>query len=183
MSLSMHPPLDRACSPSATSSSGLPLLRRRRRTSTAASRTPRSVTHEPLRVERNVGNRLPFLQPPFDVWTETPTGGTPNFLTGAGGFLQVWEREEAVPLYPCHACIALLQTAFSGYTGLRTNDTALTLGATLAHVARRLATPIHLYLPSVQPLASPRARRACSCAALPTSALASTSPTTRRRSP
>ena len=29
------------------------------------------------------------VQPPFDVWTETPTGGTPNFLTGAGGFLQV----------------------------------------------------------------------------------------------
>jgi hypothetical protein len=28
-------------------------------------------------------------QPPFAVWTETTTGGTPNFLTGAGGFLQV----------------------------------------------------------------------------------------------
>jgi len=39
-------------------------------------------------------------QPPFDVWTETPTGGTPNFLTGAGGFLQ---------------------TAFCGYSGLRVN--------------------------------------------------------------
>jgi trehalose/maltose hydrolase-like predicted phosphorylase len=25
---------------------------------------------------------------PFGVWTETPTGGTVNFLTGAGGFLQ-----------------------------------------------------------------------------------------------
>ena len=34
------------------------------------------------------------------MWTETPTGGTPNFLTGAGGFLQ---------------------TAFSGYPGLRVN--------------------------------------------------------------
>jgi len=28
------------------------------------------------------------IQPPFDVWTETPQGGTTNFITGAGGFLQ-----------------------------------------------------------------------------------------------
>ena len=35
------------------------------------------------------------------MWTETPTGGTPNFLTGAGGWLQ---------------------TAFFGYSGLRIND-------------------------------------------------------------
>ena len=28
------------------------------------------------------------IQVPFDVWTETPTGGTTNFITGAGGFLQ-----------------------------------------------------------------------------------------------
>ena len=27
-------------------------------------------------------------QPPFKVWTETPRGGTVNFITGAGGFLQ-----------------------------------------------------------------------------------------------
>lgn len=27
-------------------------------------------------------------QAPYYVWTETPTGGTTNFLTGAGGFLQ-----------------------------------------------------------------------------------------------
>ena len=45
-------------------------------------------------------------QPPFLVWTETPSGGTPNFLTGAGGFLQ---------------------TAFNGYPGLRINDTSLAL--------------------------------------------------------
>jgi len=30
-------------------------------------------------------------QQPFGVWTETPQGGTTNFITGAGGFLQaVW---------------------------------------------------------------------------------------------
>eukprot|EP00823_Brevimastigomonas_motovehiculus_P004961 TRINITY_DN3407_c0_g1_i1.p1 TRINITY_DN3407_c0_g1~~TRINITY_DN3407_c0_g1_i1.p1 ORF type:complete len:240 (-),score=48.44 TRINITY_DN3407_c0_g1_i1:62-781(-) len=28
------------------------------------------------------------VQPPFDVWTETPKGGAINFITGAGGFLQ-----------------------------------------------------------------------------------------------
>eukprot|EP01104_Vermistella_antarctica_P000973 TRINITY_DN11045_c0_g1_i1.p1 TRINITY_DN11045_c0_g1~~TRINITY_DN11045_c0_g1_i1.p1 ORF type:complete len:757 (+),score=166.06 TRINITY_DN11045_c0_g1_i1:169-2439(+) len=28
------------------------------------------------------------IQPPFNVWCETPTGGTTNFITGAGGFLQ-----------------------------------------------------------------------------------------------
>jgi len=27
-------------------------------------------------------------QLPFQVWTETPTGGTVNFITGVGGFLQ-----------------------------------------------------------------------------------------------
>ena len=44
------------------------------------------------------------VHPPFGSWMETPTGGTPNFLTGAGGFLQ---------------------GAFCGYTGLRVNDTAM----------------------------------------------------------
>jgi len=28
------------------------------------------------------------IQDPFNIWTETPTGGTVNFITGAGGFLQ-----------------------------------------------------------------------------------------------
>jgi hypothetical protein len=46
------------------------------------------------------------VKPPFDVWSETPGGGCPNFLTGAGGFLQA---------------------AFNGYTGLRVNLTAATL--------------------------------------------------------
>jgi len=31
---------------------------------------------------------LIVVQAPFNVWTETPTGGAVNFLTGAGGFLQ-----------------------------------------------------------------------------------------------
>jgi hypothetical protein len=29
------------------------------------------------------------VQQPWAVWTETPTGGATNFITGAGGFLQV----------------------------------------------------------------------------------------------
>lgn len=31
------------------------------------------------------------MRPPFKVWSETPTGGAVNFITGAGGFLQtIW---------------------------------------------------------------------------------------------
>ena len=45
--------------------------------------------------------------PPFSTWMESPGGrGTPNFLTGAGGFLQA---------------------ALSGFPGLRLTDTALAL--------------------------------------------------------
>lgn len=46
------------------------------------------------------------VHPPFGIWMETPTGGTPNFLTGAGGFVQL---------------------GLSGYPGLRVNDSAMTL--------------------------------------------------------
>lgn len=28
------------------------------------------------------------IHPPFNVWLETPSGGAPMFITGAGGFLQ-----------------------------------------------------------------------------------------------
>lgn len=30
----------------------------------------------------------PYVHPPFGVWWETESGGAPNFITGAGGFLQ-----------------------------------------------------------------------------------------------
>ena len=46
------------------------------------------------------------VHPPFGSWMETPSGGTPNFLTGAGGFIQL---------------------AYSGYPGLRVNDTHMSL--------------------------------------------------------
>ena len=46
------------------------------------------------------------VHPPVGIWMETPTGGTPNFLTGAGGFVQL---------------------GLSGYPGLRVNDSAMTL--------------------------------------------------------
>lgn len=48
----------------------------------------------------------PYVRGPFAVWTETPTGGVPNFLTGAGGFLQALT---------------------AGYAGLRWEDEALRL--------------------------------------------------------
>jgi hypothetical protein len=44
------------------------------------------------------------MQQPFLVWSETPTGGAGNFITGAGGFLQ---------------------TVVHGYPGLRVTDTEL----------------------------------------------------------
>ena len=54
----------------------------------------------------NFNRSFANAQPPFLVWTETPTGGTPNFLTGAGGFVQ---------------------TALFAYSGIRVNDTSLTI--------------------------------------------------------
>ena len=44
------------------------------------------------------------LKSPFGVWSETPSGGCPNFLTGAGGYLQ---------------------TMSAGFPQMRHNDTAL----------------------------------------------------------
>mmetsp|Transcript_48266 Transcript_48266/g.76907 ORF Transcript_48266/g.76907 Transcript_48266/m.76907 type:complete len:162 (-) Transcript_48266:65-550(-) len=49
-------------------------------------------------------------QEPFLVWTETPTGGAVNFLTGVGGFLQ---------------------TAMFGLSGLRIWDSYLALKPSL----------------------------------------------------
>jgi len=50
------------------------------------------------------------IQPPFSIWSETPRGGTTNFITGAGGFLQaVW----------------------AGYGGIRVTDNGLLLNPTL----------------------------------------------------
>lgn len=48
----------------------------------------------------------PYVRGPFAVWSETPTGGVPHFLTGAGGFLQALT---------------------AGYAGLRWEDEALRL--------------------------------------------------------
>jgi len=57
------------------------------------------------------------VQAPFNVWTETPTGGTTNFLTGAGGFLQ---------------------TALFGYPGLRIHDDSLRLRPNLIEGVRAM---------------------------------------------
>merc|ERR1719382_1931913 len=38
--------------------------------------------------ERNFNRSFANAHPPFDVWTETPSGGAINFITGVGGFLQ-----------------------------------------------------------------------------------------------
>merc|ERR1712048_355838 len=38
--------------------------------------------------ERNFNRSFANAHLPFDVWTETPSGGAINFITGVGGFLQ-----------------------------------------------------------------------------------------------
>jgi len=95
----------------------------------------------------NFNRSFANVKPPFDVWTETPTGGCPNFLTGAGGFLQ---------------------TAFNGYSGLRINMTAASFfnprvpeGATtttlrgIAYLGNRLTVVIDLVSISVTLLSTP----------------------------
>ena len=59
---------------------------------------------------RNYNRSFGNVHPPFDVWTENPDGGSNNFLTGAGGFLQA---------------------AFFGYTQLRIDDNQMTLKPSL----------------------------------------------------
>ena len=50
------------------------------------------------------------VQPPFNVWTETPGGGTVNFITGAGGFLQVgWVGLGVGWLEPCNIAMDFVQ--------------------------------------------------------------------------
>merc|ERR1719162_868586 len=39
--------------------------------------------------DANFNNSFANTQAPFNVWTETPIGGSVNFLTGMGGFLQL----------------------------------------------------------------------------------------------
>lgn len=58
------------------------------------------------------------VKPPFAVWTETPTGGATNFLTGAGGFLQA---------------------ALAGYVGLRLHDDHIRLRPQLIEGATAIA--------------------------------------------
>ena len=43
---------------------------------------------DPSGVAANFNRSFANVQAPWAVWTETPTGGATNFLTGAGGFLQ-----------------------------------------------------------------------------------------------
>ena len=65
----------------------------------------------------NYNRSFANAQEPFLVWTETPGGGTPNFLTGAGGWLQA---------------------AFFGYTGLRISDSNLTLSPATPELTSKL---------------------------------------------
>jgi len=65
------------------------------------------------------------IQPPFDVWTETPTGGAVNFITGAGGFLQL---------------------IINGLSGLRIHQTELIFNPTLPNGVESLTIRNFNYL-------------------------------------
>jgi hypothetical protein len=45
-------------------------------------------TGDQSKAASNFNRSFANSQPPFGMWTETPTGGAVNFITGAGGFLQ-----------------------------------------------------------------------------------------------
>lgn len=66
----------------------------------------------------NYNRSFANAQEPFLVWTETPSGGTPNFLTGAGGWLQA---------------------AFFGYTGLRIGDANMTISPSTPELTSTLS--------------------------------------------
>jgi hypothetical protein len=63
-----------------------------------------------MKAASNFNRSFANAQPPFYVWTETPTGGAVNFLTGVGGFLQ---------------------TTLFGLGGLRIHDDHLALNPSL----------------------------------------------------
>merc|ERR1711907_501498 len=46
-------------------------------------------TGDAAKADANFNNSFANTQAPFNVWTETPSGGSVNFLTGMGGFLQL----------------------------------------------------------------------------------------------
>jgi len=65
----------------------------------------------------NFNRSFANVRQPFLVWSETPTGGVTNFITGAGGFLQ---------------------TITFGYCGLRINQDHITLSPSLMEGATSL---------------------------------------------
>jgi trehalose/maltose hydrolase-like predicted phosphorylase len=98
----------------------------------------------------NFNRSFANVRPPFDVWTETPGGGCPNFLTGAGGFLQ---------------------TAFNGYPGLRVNLTHATFhNPRLPEGATRVALRSFAYLGNRVTVAYDESTIAVSLAAPPSAA-------------
>jgi len=68
------------------------------------------------RAASNFNRSFANVKPPFGVWTETPTGGVTNFITGAGGFLQaIMFGYLGMRIHPTHVSFTprLLQGAAS----------------------------------------------------------------------
>jgi trehalose/maltose hydrolase-like predicted phosphorylase len=56
--------------------------------------------------DSNFDRAFANAQPPFGVWSETPTGGAVNFITGAGGFLQaVLFGLPGLRIWPAHLAL------------------------------------------------------------------------------
>eukprot|EP01113_Clastostelium_recurvatum_P039090 TRINITY_DN5929_c0_g1_i1.p1 TRINITY_DN5929_c0_g1~~TRINITY_DN5929_c0_g1_i1.p1 ORF type:complete len:165 (+),score=43.12 TRINITY_DN5929_c0_g1_i1:74-496(+) len=111
--------------------------------------------------ERSYAN----IQAPFCVWTETPQGGTTNFITGAGGFLQaVW----------------------AGYGGVRVAQDGVTVDMTLPEGTSLFALRGVQYVGSDLYLAtdgvSLYSGSSSSCSSGSSSSTTSTASSTRKRS-
>eukprot|EP01119_Soliformovum_irregulare_P008598 TRINITY_DN21702_c0_g1_i1.p1 TRINITY_DN21702_c0_g1~~TRINITY_DN21702_c0_g1_i1.p1 ORF type:complete len:726 (+),score=154.23 TRINITY_DN21702_c0_g1_i1:209-2179(+) len=80
---------------------------------------------EPDQAKEEFTRSYANIQEPFNVWTETPKGGTVNFITGAGGFLQgLW----------------------AGYAGIRILEDRLTLSPHLPDKVTHLSLEGFYYL-------------------------------------
>jgi trehalose/maltose hydrolase-like predicted phosphorylase len=70
-------------------------------------------------------------QKPFYVWTETPTGGAINFITGAGGFLQTYLfGYGGLRIHPDHLAfnpIPVLGTTITRFRAIKYKNTTFTL--------------------------------------------------------
>ena len=74
----------------------------------------------------NFNRSFANIQQPFGVWSETPTGGTPNFITVSCQFVFLSSSDPST-LFGGQGAGGFLQGIIFGWSGGRLNDTAFTL--------------------------------------------------------